>query len=534
MIVYQKPEKDVLEGNSMTEISEGGDVAAAAARSLHDTTTADTAKLDQGARQFFRRLEASGAAGNPMVTSTFTRLAYGLGAAAFGAKLQLFGLLLLFYNQLVGLPAATVSLVLAISVVIDAIWDPVVGQLSDHTRTRLGRRHPYLYAVALPLALAFALLWRPPAGWSQAGLVGWLAFFAITSRLLISLHEIPSTALLPELARGYDERTSLLGYRFFFGTLGATISTAFGFGVFLRATPEHSYGQLNRAGYAPFGATIALVMLATIVISALGTHRTIPYLHAPPARGGGLGAMLRAIAGTLSNRNFAVIAMSGLLHGINIGVHSGLNVYFSTYFWKLTSDKLLWIALAPLPANFIAAFTAPLLARRYGKKRACITLFLTAIAIGHLPLIAALIGLMPEPGTQMQFSILLADRFIVALLATAGFIVVTSMITDIVEETELRTGRRSEGLLIAADTFLQKVSAGMAILVPGVLLALVAFPQNAAPATLDPHVMRTLAFISLPLWFVLGTLSTVVLSFYRIDRRTHEANLAELDARGSH
>jgi GPH family glycoside/pentoside/hexuronide:cation symporter len=152
----------------------------------------------------------------------------------------------------------------------------------------------------------------------------------------------------------------------------------------------------------------------------------------------------------------------------------------------------------------------------------------------HLPLIAALVGLMPEPGTQTQFSILLADRFIVALLATAGFIVVTSMITDIVEETELRTGRRSEGLLIAADTFLQKVSAGMAILVPGVLLALVAFPQNAAPATLDPHVMRTLAFISLPLWFVLATLSTMVLSFYRIDRRTHEANLAELEARGSH
>ena len=98
--------------------------------------------------------------GDAVAASTFTRLAYGLGAAAFGAKLQLFGLLLLFYNQLVGLPAATVSMVLAISVVIDAIWDPIVGQLSDHTRTRLGRRHPYLYAVTLTfITAAAAWIW---------------------------------------------------------------------------------------------------------------------------------------------------------------------------------------------------------------------------------------------------------------------------------------------------------------------------------------------------------------------------------------
>jgi GPH family glycoside/pentoside/hexuronide:cation symporter len=102
-----------------------------------------------------------------------TGLAYCLGAVPFGAKGQLFGLLLLFYNQLLGLPAAAVSAIIAASVVLDAVWDPLIGQLSDTTRSRWGRRHPYLYGVAVPLALAFALLWRPPAGWSQAALLGW-------------------------------------------------------------------------------------------------------------------------------------------------------------------------------------------------------------------------------------------------------------------------------------------------------------------------------------------------------------------------
>src|SRR5262249_51868929 len=128
----------------MAKISDGGrSVAASTVRGA----AIDGATLDQRARRATGRTDSQTRADLP------TRLAYGFGAAAYGAKLQLFGLLLLFYNQLIGLPAATVSLVLAISVVIDAIWDPIVGQLSDHTRTRLGRRHPYLYSVAIPLAL---------------------------------------------------------------------------------------------------------------------------------------------------------------------------------------------------------------------------------------------------------------------------------------------------------------------------------------------------------------------------------------------
>jgi len=105
---------------------------------------------------------------------------------------------------------------------------------------------------------------------------------------------------------------------------------------------------------------------------------------------------------------------------------------------------------------------------------------------------------------------------------------VTSMVADIVEETELRTGRRSEGLLLAAETFLKKLSSGMAVAVPGLLLALVAFPPHAEPATLNPEVMRQLAFFSLPIWVTLGLAATGALLFYRIDRGTHEANLAKI------
>jgi len=463
-----------------------------------------------------------------MIPDRSTRLAYGFGAIAFGAKLQLLNLLLLFYNQILGLPAAAVSAVLAASVMLDAIWDPLLGYLSDHTRSRLGRRHPYLYGVAVPLAVAFALLWRPPAGLSQTELLVWLAVFAIAVRLLISMYEIPNQALLPELTRDYDVRTNLVSYRFFFLAIGATLAISLSFGVFLRSSPEHPFGQLNQAGYAPLGLAVAAIMLVAILVSALGTHRQIPKLAAAPALTSGLGPTLRGIAHTLANRNFVVIAISGLLYGVNRGIHDGLQPYLGTYFWGLASEKLLWLNLATLPASFAAALVAPGLARRWGKRQACIALFLAAIVLGNLIFLAALLHLMPPPGSTAQFVILLADRLVVVTLAIAGFIIVSSMIADIVEENEVRTGKRSEGLLVAADTFLQKLVGGVALILPGILLELVAFPAKANPATLDPQIMRNLVLIIVPLTFVITLLSTGILAYYRIDRRAHESNLAKL------
>lgn len=456
------------------------------------------------------------------------RLAYGLGAVPSGAEVPLLGLLLLFYNQLVGLPAIAVSVVLSASAVIGTFWDPLVGEISDTTRSRWGRRHVYLYGAALPSAVAFALLWRPPAGWSQPALLAWLALFAILGRLLASLHEIPGAALLPELARGYNARTRLVGYRYLCGGIGAIASTALGFGIFLKGSPGQPFGQLNRAGYAPFGTAIACIIFVTIVLSALGTHGYIPRLYAPPPRSRSFRERLHDVRETLQGRNFAVIAASGFLHGINVGVHGGLGVYFGTYFWKLPSNQLPWLVVAALPANSITAVVAPLLARRWGKKETCVGLFCASITLGALPLAAALLGWMPAPGSIALLTILAGDGLLVAVIGTSGFVIVTSMVADIVDETELRTGRRSEGLLLAAETFLRKLSTGVTVIVPGLLLALVGFPPHADPKTLDPLVMRHLALISMPLHVVLGIAATSVLLFYRIDRGTHEANLAKL------
>src|SRR5215471_710177 len=151
----------------------------------------------------------------PNTLTLRTKIAYGIGSVAFGVKDNGFAFfLLLFYNQVLGLPERWVGLAIMVALVVDSIGDPVIGYLSDHLHSRWGRRHPFMYASALPVAIGYYLLWAPPADLSPGALFAYLLGVAIVVRILISLYEIPSASLAAELTDHYDERTSLLSYRY--------------------------------------------------------------------------------------------------------------------------------------------------------------------------------------------------------------------------------------------------------------------------------------------------------------------------------
>jgi Na+/melibiose symporter-like transporter len=108
------------------------------------------------------------------------RAIYGFGSIAYGIKDNGFRVfLLLFYNQVVGLPAALVAAAVMTAMLIDCLIDPVIGHISDNFRSKWGRRHPFMYASALPVALSFLLLWNPPFHWEQAHLFWYLVVVAV-------------------------------------------------------------------------------------------------------------------------------------------------------------------------------------------------------------------------------------------------------------------------------------------------------------------------------------------------------------------
>jgi Na+/melibiose symporter-like transporter len=459
-----------------------------------------------------------------------TKILYGVGAVAFGVKDNGFSFfLLLYYNQVLGLPEAWVGLGIMMALLVDACVDPVVGHLSDHLHARWGRRHPFMYASALPVAVTYALLWSPPAAFSGGALFAYFVVVATLVRTSIALYEIPSASLVPELTEHYDERTSILSYRYFFGWWGGLGMMVLAYAVFLQPDAAHPVGVLNPAGYRHYGLVAAIVMVAAIVVSALATHPFIPSLKRPPARRQlGLGGIFRELAETLGNPSFIALFIAGIFNAMAAGLTAALTIYLYTYFWELSSNEITLLVLAYFVSAAVALTLTPVVARRLGKKPAAIAVSLIALGIGPMPIVLRLVGVFPANHSPALVPALLAFNTVGVALFIMSSILTSSMVADLVEDSELTTGRRSEGVFVAAHGFILKAVSGVGIFASSIVLRAIGFPAGARPGGVDPGVVRLLGLVYAPVVVVLYSIAIGFLSTYRIDRARHEANLARL------
>ena len=160
------------------------------------------------------------------------KLAYWIGQLAEGLKNSAFSILLLFYfNQVLGVSGTLCGLALFIATLIDAVTDPMMGTISDNWKSKLGRRHPFMYASALPLAISFYCLFNPMVT-GEFHLFLWLLTFTVLTRISMTLYHVPHLALGAELTSDFDERTTIVAYRMVFGISGWLIVAGLGFGYF--------------------------------------------------------------------------------------------------------------------------------------------------------------------------------------------------------------------------------------------------------------------------------------------------------------
>jgi Na+/melibiose symporter-like transporter len=460
----------------------------------------------------------------------WTNVLYGVGAVAFGVKDNGFSFfLLLYYNQVLGLPEAWVGFGIMLALVLDGVFDPLVGYVSDHLHSAWGRRHPFMYAAALPVAASYWLLWNPPVGLSPERLFAYFVVVSVLVRICIAVYEIPSASLVPELTGQYDTRTSILSYRFFFGWWGGLTMAVVAYAVFLQPDAEHPVGVLNPEGYERYGIVASAIMFMAILVSALGTHSYIPYLKQPPERrhAGWRGAFHELVE-TLTNRSFLALFCAGIFGSMAAGLNAALGIYFNTYFWELTSSQISVFIVAMFAAAILAGAIAPALSRTFGKKRAAIGVSLAAVTVGPLPIVLRLLGWFPPNGTPVLLLLLLGFNLITVTLVIVSGILTASMVADIVEDSEVATGRRSEGVFVAANSFVQKATSGVGIFASSLLLGAIGFPRGAQPGQVDAETVRLLGLVYTPVLVGLYLVAIAFLSTYRISRESHEENLRRL------
>ncbi|TMM46704.1 MFS transporter [Qipengyuania marisflavi] len=452
------------------------------------------------------------------------KLIHGFGAVAFGIKDSGFSFfLLIFYNQVLGMDAALVSLALALALLVDAVIDPLLGNLSDRTYTRWGRRLPWLYTAPIPLAVAWIILWSPPGG-SEPSFWGLLGI-AVTVRMLLSACEVPSVSLLPEITSDYVERTTLFRYRYLFGWLGGILVMVLAYTVFM-AGPE---GMLEAEGYQRFGIFGGILMAISVIGSALGQHRLVahrPAVKPPPFS---IRTAFSEIREAFSEKAFLIFAAGGLAAYISQGMTFSLSNYLNLFVWQFDRAALIAYPVILFVSVVIMFFIVGPMHRSWGKPKSAAMSAVGSLILMLMPYSLLLAGFWPPVGTLASTALLYAFILCANTLGVVVMISASSMIAEIVEAFEERTGRRAEGSFYSGHWFVQKCATGVGILLSGQIIALSHFSTDAVPGSVPSGALSSMILMYCGISIGLALFAAYWLSRFPIDQAQHEARLATLD-----
>ena len=427
-----------------------------------------------------------------------TKIGYGVGDLGGNLFFTVVSFhLLIFFTDTVGLNPALTGLAFTVARLWDAVTDPLMGMISDRTRTRFGRRRPYLLAGAPLLLAGIAVLFVDPGFETQGALFAWVAIVYALVNTAYTVAFIPYNSLTPELASGSDERTALNGYRMTFAVVGTLIGAA-GFPLLVSALGPGVPGY-GRAGVIT-GAIVCVGLLATFLMVR---EPPAPAQASQSARIG-----LQPVLQALGNRPFLLVLVPWTLHMVGISLVSPMVVF---YFKYLHGDEgLSQIALGVLLVAAMAAIAVWVLIGRRLEKRTCYNLgmiwfclcLLAVAAFGQrsVPLTLIIIGL-------------------AGLGLATHYVFPWSMLPDAIDAGAVASGgRRDEGVYYGLWTLLQKGGQALAPLLAGITLSVTGY---VADAVQTPTAQTGIRLLVGPFPAVFFAAAVAVLSAYPITRAVH-------------
>lgn len=383
--------------------------------------------------------------------SAKTLVSYGASMIGLNGMATMISVhLMFFYTEYVLVAPALVGLVIGLAQAWDAVTDPLLGYLSDHTPWKWGRRRPYILLGAIPAAFFFFLVFSPPASFSGSS----IAVFFTASFLLFftfrTVWETPYFALAPELTLDYDERTRLSAYQQVFATLGDILGTMAPVvapialaGIFVR----------ERSDYSLLGLFVAALAVASALFTYVGTREN-PTLSKTSRL-----SFTKSLLTTLRNRPYVLLVLTSTCTAIANYTNIAVIRYLIKYWFRMEQWEWLFFT-----AFFVGVFASiPLWVRvvnRTGKKAAYIVTMLVYAALLWLILV-----LRQTDYVIFGVAMVVAGAFNIALWLISG-----SIVPDIIEWDQLQVGERREGAYYGIWTLIRKAAIGGALLLVGPLL----------------------------------------------------------------
>ena len=463
-----------------------------------------------------------------------TKIIYALGEMPGSHMNSAIGTLLaLYYNQILGVSASIIAIAMGLALFLDAVSDPVVGTYSDNLKTNLGRRHPLMYAAALPLGIFMALLFSPPAGLGDEALVAWLTTFLILARLTFTLFSVPWSAMTSELTDSYSERSVVVSWR---QIVGHTLGALYGFLIFTFIFSESDafpQGQLNPENYTLFAPLLGTLITIWCLITTHFTRDQIQYSYQrTDSQSFGLLVLFTSLRSALTNRNFALLLCGCLIAFGVFGVLGFFDMYVNTYFWELKSKDFGVIALFVPIGPLIAVLLVMNFQAHFEKHHALMFALVGGMFMSMVGVIARLSGLFPEYESSFFLPAITCIATINAFFAALTAIMFISMIADLVDDQELKTGQRQEGVFAAGVAFSTKAVGSFGVIVGGFLLEFfVQFPAGQGQTEISEDVLFRLAITDAIVVNSLLLIPSFLISKYTLTRHNFAAVQAALEKR---
>ena len=445
---------------------------------------------------------------------------YSVGQVVESGYIAVNGFVFFYYTAVLGMSGSMVGAAVAISMCLDAAFDPIIGSWSDSIRSKYGRRLP-LMLVGAPLTMvSMGLLFSPPSALTPLMLFLWLTVTKMAVRAFASVFNIPFFALGGEMADGYAERSRIAGYRLLGGIVVTVAITAVAYSVFFAGK-----GGLQRPeNYPAFGWTIAAVVLVGGLISCAGIWRFAATLPQPTTRPEPMARrLLGELAEIFRNRSFRILFVSMVIFASAAGAHAALNNHNYVFVWKLRPEMIQFMTYASLVGITIGVPVTPILLRRLEKKTV-VALGFALLIVGWtlLPVVRAS-GIFAPAGLE-ALPWLLATQLVVGLGLGLVYIAYPSMMADAAEEHEYLFGHRREGLYFSGLGFAGKAAAGVGTMVGGFALDILRFPHELArqpDAVIDESVLAGLVLAWGPFCSALCVLGALIFAPYAITRARH-------------
>jgi GPH family glycoside/pentoside/hexuronide:cation symporter len=439
-----------------------------------------------------------------------TKVLYGiadLGAAMVTSSINFF--LLFFYTDVLYIdPGLAGMALLTGKLTWDAINDPLMGYLSDRTRTRIGRRRPYMLAGAIPLGLATWYLYSIPGELS-----GVVAFLTIVGSFLLfdtmyTMIHVPYVSLTPELTHDYEERTALTTVRMIFSSLGYILGAASTTAI---AGWFQGLGWTEKASYSGVGAVFGVIATTVVLTTALSIRERRAEVEPstmPP---------VRALLQSFRNKPFVRLVAAFFCNSVAFALLTSLLPYLLTYQMDM-SKQIPVIMLSMLLMITAFLYVYKWLSDKINKGPAY------ALGLGMACVAVVTTFFLPQGPSPLIYVI----AAVAGMGFSANFVCPWSMLPDVIEYDELETGERREGVYYGMWAFCAKLADALGIAISGWSLSLFGYVPDVAQSARALLGIR-LFFGIVPVVLILIGLPLLI--WYPITRDSHAKVRAQLGAR---